>query len=76
MNNKLVFIGSRHFVNSSLDVVVRNWSHNDFKYLSGEFPGDLLELVKQRGVYPYKFMGSFKKPSEDKLSKKCDFLVL
>ena len=28
----------------------------DFKYLRQEFTGDLLELVKQKGVYPYEFM--------------------
>ena len=26
-------------------------SGNDFKYLSQEFSGDLLELVKQKGVF-------------------------
>ena len=25
----------------------------DFKYLSGEFTGKYLELVKEKGVYPY-----------------------
>ena len=28
-------------------------SDNDFRYLSQEFSGDLLELIKQKGVYPY-----------------------
>ena len=31
------------------------------------FSADLLELVKQKGVYPYEYMGSFEKFSEDKL---------
>ena len=42
-------------------------SDNDFKYLSEEFSGESLELVKQKGVYPYEYMNSFKKFSENKL---------
>ena len=35
------------FMNSSLDSLVKNLSNNDFKFLSEEFSGYLLELVKQ-----------------------------
>ena len=35
-------------MNSSLDALVKNLSNNDFKYLSQEFRGDLLKLVKQK----------------------------
>ena len=61
-------------MNSSLDVLVKNLSKNDFKYLSQEFSDDLLELVKQKGVYPYEYMNSFKKSSEDKLPYRCELL--
>ena len=44
-----------------------------FKYLSQDFSGDLLGLVKQKGVYPYEYIGSFKTLSEDKLPDKCKF---
>ena len=47
-----------------LDAVVKNLTDNNFKYLSQEFSGDLLELVKQKGVYPYEYMDSFEKFSE------------
>ena len=40
-------------MNFSLDALVKNLSNNDFKHLSEEFSGDLLEIVKQEGVYPY-----------------------
>ena len=43
-------------MNPSLDALVKNLSEMDFKYLRQEFTGDLLELVKQKGVYPYEFM--------------------
>ena len=41
------------FMHSSLDSLVKNLSDNDFKYLSQEFSGDLLKLVKQKGVYTF-----------------------
>ena len=61
------------FLNSDLDALVKNLSYNDFKYLSQKFSGDLLELVKQKGVYPYEYMNSFDRFSEDKLPDRCEF---
>ena len=46
INKNLVFIDSMQFMNSSLDSLVKNQSDNDFKFLSQEFSGDLLKLVK------------------------------
>ena len=48
INNNLVFIDSVQFMNSSLDALVKNLSDNDFKYLSQEFRGDLVKIVKQK----------------------------
>ena len=53
INTNLVFIDSMQFMNSSLDSLVKNLSDNDFKYLSEEFSCKFLELVKQKGMYPY-----------------------
>ena len=39
-------------MNSSLNALVKNLSDNDFKYLSEEFSGEFLKLVKLKGVYP------------------------
>ena len=47
-------------MNSSLDALVKNLSDNDFKHLSQEFTGEYLKLVKQKGVYQYEYMDSFK----------------
>ena len=44
--NSLVFIDSMQFMNCSLNALIKNLSDNDFKYLSEEFIGDLLKLVK------------------------------
>ena len=33
----------------------------------------MLELVKQKGVYPYEYMENFQKFSEDKFPDRCKF---
>ena len=76
INTNLIFIGSIQFMNSSIDSLVTNLSNNDFKYLPEEFTGEFLELVKQKGVYPYEYMNSFKKFFENKLFDILNFLVL
>ena len=50
-----------------------NLSNNVFKYLSKEFSGNLLELVKQKQVYPYKYMNSVKTFFDEKLPDRCNF---
>ena len=47
----LFFIDSMQFMNSSLDSLVKNLSDNDFKYLSKEFSGEFLKLVKEKGIH-------------------------
>ena len=61
------------FMNSSLDSLVKNLVDEDFKYLSEEFSGEQLRLVKEKGVYPYESMNSFKRFREDKLPDKSKF---
>ena len=73
INSNLAFINSMQFMNSSLNKLVKNLADNDFKYLSQEFRGDLLQLVKQKGVYPKEYMDSFETFSEDKLPDRCEF---
>ena len=58
INTNLVFINSMQFMNSSLDSLVKDLSNNDFKFLSEEFSGKFLELVKHKGLYPYEYMDS------------------
>ena len=54
INNNLVFIDIMEFMNSSLNPLVKNLSNKDFDiYILQKFSGDLLELVKQQGMYPY-----------------------
>ena len=47
-------------------------SENDFKYYTEEFGSKTLELLKQKDVYPYEYMDSFKRFTEKKLpDNKC-----
>ena len=71
LNKNLVFIDSMIFMNSSL---VKNLSDEDFKYLVEEFGSENLELLKQKGDYPYECMNSFERFKENKLpARKCFF---
>ena len=75
MNKNLVFIDSMQFMNSSLYKLVKNLSDKDFKYLVEEFGSKNLELLKQKGDYPYEYMNSFERFNEEKLPARKYFLV-
>ena len=48
INRNLVFIDNMQFMKSSLDLLVTNLMSEYFKYLSEEFRGEYLRLVKKR----------------------------
>ena len=58
------------FMNSSLDKLVKNLSDEDFKYLVEEFGSENLEILKQKGAYPYEYMNNFERFNEEKLPSK------
>ena len=68
LNKNLVFIDSMQSMSSSLNKLVKNLPDDDFKYLTEEFGFKHLELLKQKGAYPYEYMDSFKRFNEEKLS--------
>ena len=70
LSKNLVFITSIHIINSSLEKLVKNLSDDDFKNLTKEFGSKNLEVLKQKGAYPYEYIYSFKRFSEEKLSDK------
>ena len=74
--NKLSFIGSFQFLNSSLDSLVQNFGKDDFKYLSQKFDNNVLDLVKQEGFYPYEYMTDFEKFKEELPSKEKFYISL
>ena len=67
LNKNVFFIDSTQFMNFSLDKLVKNLSDEDFKYLVEEFGSENLELLKQKGDYPYEYMNSFERFNEEKL---------
>ena len=67
LNGNIVFIDGMLFFNSSLDRLVKNLSDKDFKYLSEVFSDEELELVEQKGIYPYDYFNSFGTFKESKL---------
>ena len=73
INKNLLLIDSMQFMKSSLDLLVKNLMSEDFKYLSKEFSGEYFRFVKEKGFYPYEYMDSFKRLSEDKLPDNCNF---
>ena len=69
INKKLTFINNFQFLSSSLNSLVKNLSKNDFKHLSQEFHNNVLDLVKQKGFYPYEYTNDFEKFKEELPSK-------
>ena len=67
LDENLGFIDSMQFMNSSLDKLVKSLSDEDFKYLVEEFGSENLELLKQKGDYPYEYMDSFERFNKEKL---------
>ena len=76
INNKLNFIDSLQFLNSSLDSLVKNLDKDDLKYLGLEFDTNVLILVKQKGFYSYECASEFKKFNEELPSKRKLYSLL
>ena len=68
-----MFIDSMQFMNCILDKLAKILSDKDFKYLIEEFGSKNLELLKQKGIYPYEYMDSFERFNEGKLPNKKHF---
>ena len=66
INNNLIFIDSFQSLSSSLDSLVKDLAEDYLKYLSQEFDNNVLDLVKQKGFYPYEYLSDFKKFKEEK----------
>ena len=69
ISNKSSFIDSFQFLSSPLDSLVKNLKKDDFKYLSQECDNNVLDLVKQKGFYPYEYVSDFEKFKEELPSK-------
>ena len=67
LGKNIVFIDSMQFMNSSLGKLVKHLSDKDFRYLVEEFGSGNLEILKQKGTYPYEYMNSFERFNEETL---------
>ena len=73
LGNHLTFIDSFQFMSSSLDKLVSNLPKDDLIYTCKAFKGKRLDLMSQKGVYPYDYMDSFEKFNEKELPTKDQF---
>ena len=73
LGNHLTFIDSFQFMSSSLDKLVSNLPKEALKYTSEVFKGKKLNLMSQKGVYPYDHMDSFEKFNQMELPTKDQF---
>ena len=73
LGNHLTFIDSFQFMGSSLDKLVNNLPKDDVICTSKVFKGKRLNLMSQKGVYPYDFMDSFEKFNQTELPTKDQF---
>ena len=76
LGNHLTFIDSFQFMSSSLDKLVSNLPKESLKYTSKRFKGKKLDLMAQKGVYPYDYMDSFDKFNEQLPAKEDFFSIL
>ena len=63
---KIVFKDSFKFMRSSIEALVNNLPKNSFKNISKYYTPEQVELIKQKGFYPYEYMDSIEKFKEDK----------
>ena len=59
INSKLSFLDSFQFLSSLLNSFVKNLKKDDLKYSIQEFDNSVLDLVKQKILYPYEYMTDF-----------------
>ena len=69
INNKLSFIDSFRFLSSALYSLVKSLNEDHFKHLSQKLNKNKLDLVKQKGLYPYEYRSDFEKFKEELPSK-------
>ena len=70
LGSHLTFIDSFQFMSSDLEKLVSNLPKKALKYTSEEYTGMKLNLLSQKGVYPYNHMDSFEKFDQTELPTK------
>ncbi|CAB4012236.1 uncharacterized transposon-derived [Paramuricea clavata] len=73
VGKQLVFIDSMQFMSSSLEALVGNLDKSRFKRMQCEWKGQDLEMLLEKGVYPYEYMSDWSKFKEKCLPGKSAF---
>ena len=76
LGKHLLFLDSFQFMSSSLDNLTKNLPDDAFIFTQQEFSGEQLNLMKQKGTYPYDYMDSFQKFNDTQLPIKKDFFSI
>ena len=63
---KIIFKDSLKFLAASLEALVNNLPKDAFKILLKYYTPEQVEILKQKGIYPYEYMDSVEKFKEDK----------
>ena len=71
INNKLIFIDNFQFLSSSIASVVKNLNKDNFRYLSQKFDNNVLDVVMEKGFYPYEYIPILSSLKKNYLAKKC-----
>ena len=67
---RLRFVDTMHFMSSSLEKLVKNLDRPMFKHTSKYFSTEQLDLMLQKGVYPYEYLDRVDKLFDTKLPPK------
>ena len=70
---RIRFIDTCQFLKSSLEKLVANLKPEDFKAMKQRYSEKEMELLMRKQVYPYDYMDSWKRFSEEKLPPQVDF---
>ncbi|CAB4008874.1 Gastrula zinc finger [Paramuricea clavata] len=73
VGKQLVFIDSMQFMSSSLEALVKNLNNDRFGRMQSEWQGEELEMLLNKGVYPYDYMSCWEKFGEKSLPEKSAF---
>ena len=76
LGNHLTFIDSFQFMSSSLDKLVSNLPKESLKYTSKRFKGKKLDMMSQKGVYPYDYIRDSFEKFDEQLPAKEDFFSI
>ena len=71
--SRLRFVDTMNFMGTSLEKLVNNMEKLMFKHTTKYFSGEYLDLMLQKGIYPYEYMSDTKKLRETQLPPKESF---